>query len=113
MAEFVPHGEYSKLAACDIVLNASGVGMGKSIGKSPLPKEYIKEGQFFFDACYNPAKTQFLLDAEAAGCKVLNGLSMSLYQGTAQIELWTGKKAPVEVMRQELLDILAERNEQK
>ncbi len=113
VAEFVPHGEYSKLAACDIVLNASGVGMGKSIGKSPLPKEYIKEGQFFFDACYNPAKTQFLLDAEATGCKVLNGLSMSLYQGTAQIELWTGKKAPVEVMRQELLDILAERNEQK
>ena len=32
----------------------------------------------------------------------------SLYQGAAQIELWTGKKAPVEAMRQELLNILAE-----
>lgn len=113
VAEFVPHEDYSKLAAYDIVLNASGVGMGKSIGKSPLPKEYIKPGQFFFDACYNPAKTQFLLNAEAAGCRILNGLSMSLYQGTAQIELWTGQKAPVEAMRQELLDILAERNEGK
>ena len=77
VAEFVPHEDYSKLAACDIVLNASGVGMGKSIGKSPLPKEYIKPGQFFFDACYNPAKTQFLLNAEAAGCRILNGLSMN------------------------------------
>lgn len=111
VAEFVAPGDYSKLPACDVVLNASGVGMGKTIGQSPLPKEYIKEGQFFFDACYNPARTQFLMDAEEKGCKVLNGLGMSLYQGAAQIELWTGKKAPVEAMRQELMDILAGKEE--
>ena len=61
-----------------------------------------------FDACYNPDKTQFLLNAEEKGCHVLNGLGMSLYQGAAQIELWTGEKAPVEAMRKELMDILAE-----
>ncbi len=110
VAEFVPHNDFSKIAAADVVLNASGVGMGHSIGQTPLPKEYIKKGQFYFDACYNPDRTQFLMNAEEAGCKVLNGLGMSLYQGTAQIELWTGKKAPVEAMRQELLDILAEQN---
>ena len=108
VAEYVPYGEYSKLAACNVVSNASGVGMGKSIGKSPLPKEYIQSSQFYFDACYNPERTQFLLDAEEKGCKVLNGLGMSLYQGVAQIELWTGKRAPVEAMRQELLTILKE-----
>ena len=108
VAEFVPKNDFSKLAACDVVLNASGVGMGHSIGQSPLPKEYIKSSQFFFDACYNPGKTQFLLDAEEKGCRILNGLGMSLYQGAAQIELWTGKEAPVDVMRQELLDIVAE-----
>ena len=108
VAEFVSYGEFSKLAACDVVLNASGVGMGKTIGKTPLPKEYMKEGQFYFDACYNPAKTQFLLDAEARGCKILNGLGMSLYQGAAQIKLWTGEDAPLEAMRKELLDILSE-----
>ena len=107
VAEFVKAGDFSKLAACDVVLNASGVGMGKSIGQSPLPKEHIKSGQFYFDACYSPAKTQFLLDAEEKGCKILNGLGMSLYQGAAQIELWTGKKAPVAAMRQELMDIIA------
>ena len=89
-------------------MNASGVGMGKSIGQSPVAKEILKADQFCFDACYNPAKTQFLLDAEAQGCKILNGLGMSLYQGAAQIELWTGAKAPVEAMRQELLKILEE-----
>ena len=108
VAEYVPYGEYSKLAACNVVINAAGVGMGKSIGKSPLPKEYIQSSQFYFDACYNPERTQFLLDAEEKGCKVLNGLGMSLYQGVAQIELWTGKRAPVEAMRQELLTILKE-----
>ena len=108
VAEFVPHGEFSKLAACNVVINASGVGMGKSIGQSPLPKEYIQSSQFYFDACYNPDKTQFLLDAEEKGCKILNGLGMSLYQGVAQVELWTGKKGPVEAMRKELMDILEE-----
>jgi shikimate dehydrogenase len=82
--------------------------MGKTIGQSPVPKAMFQPGQFCFDACYNPAKTQFLLDAEAAGCRIMNGLGMSLYQGARQIELWTGKKAPVEAMRQELLTIIAE-----
>ena len=108
IAEFVHHGDTSKVSEVDVVMNASGVGMGKSIGQSPVEKEILKANQFCFDACYNPAKTQFLLDAEAQGCKILNGLGMSLYQGAAQIELWTGKKAPVEAMRQELLKILEE-----
>lgn len=108
IAEFVHHGDTSKVPEVNVVMNASGVGMGKSIGQSPVAKEILKADQFCFDACYNPAKTQFLLDAEAQGCKILNGLGMSLYQGAAQIELWTGEKAPVEAMRQELLKILEE-----
>ena len=107
VAEFVEKGDLSKIAACDVVLNASGIGMGSHIGESPMPKEEMKSSQLYFDACYNPAKTQFLLDAEEKGAKILNGLGMSLYQGAAQIELWTGKAAPVEAMRQELLDIIS------
>ena len=48
---------------------------------------------------------------EEKGCRILNGLGMSLYQGVAQVELWSGKKAPVEAMRQELLRILEEASE--
>lgn len=107
VAEFIPYGEYEKTSEADVMINASGVGMGKSIGTSPLPEEYILRHQLYFDACYNPAKTQFLLNAEKKGCRILNGLGMSLYQGAAQIELWTGQKAPIDAMRQELLDILA------
>lgn len=109
VAEQVPYGQFDLAEECDCILNASGIGMGSSIGKTPLPKENIKPGQIFFDACYNPDKTQFLLNAEAAGCKTLNGLGMSLYQGARQIKLWTGQDAPLEVMRSELLQIVDER----
>lgn len=107
VAEFVPHGDFSKAGEVSVVMNASGIGMGSHIGENPMPKEFMKANQFYFDACYNPDKTQFLLDAEEVGATILNGLGMSLYQGAAQIELWTGKEAPIEAMRQKLLDIIA------
>lgn len=107
VAEYVEFGDFSKVAEVSVVMNASGIGMGSHIGENPMPKEYIAADKFYFDACYNPDKTQFLLDAEAAGAKILNGLGMSLYQGAAQIEYWTGKEAPIEAMRQKLLDIIS------
>lgn len=64
VAEFCPAGDFSKVKEATVVLNASGIGMGSHIGENPLPKEFISKDQFYFDACYNPAKTQFLLDAE-------------------------------------------------
>ena len=109
IAQLVDHGDYSAIKDCDVVINASGIGFGGTIGQSPLPEEYIRAHQLYFDASYNPDKTQFLLNAEAKGCPILNGLGMSLYQGVAQIELWTGEPAPVEAMRRELMDILAEK----
>lgn len=111
VAEFVPSGDFSKTTECQVIINASGVGMGASTGVSPLPEKYIQSNQLYFDACYNPAQTQFLKNAGARGCRTLNGLGMSLYQGAAQIELWTGQKAPLQAMHQELLNILAENQE--
>ena len=54
------------------------------------------------DIVYAPLATRLLREAEAAGCQVINGLEMLLYQGVAQFELWTGKPAPVELMREKL-----------
>ena len=110
VAESVPYGDFTRVKDCDVVMNASGVGMGKG-GESPMPKELMLPGQLYFDATYNPSKTQFLMDAEEKGCRILNGLGMSLYQGVAQIKIWTGREAPAEAMRQELIDILRELNQ--
>ncbi len=110
VAEFCPKNDFSKIKEADVVMNASGIGMGSHIGENPLPLEYFFADKLYFEACYNPTKTQFLLDAEAAGASILNGLGMSLYQGAAQIELWTGQEAPVDAMRQQLLDVIAIRD---
>ena len=37
------------------------------------------------------------------GTRCAGGLNMLLYQGARAFELWTGKKAPVEVMREALM----------
>ena len=37
--------------------------------------------------------------AKAAGLQVIDGLGMLIYQGALAFELWTGKTAPVDIMR--------------
>lgn len=106
--EAAAHGDYSSIRQCDVIMNASGVGMGHSIGESPMPENLVSSGKLYFDACYNPEKTQFLLNAQKHGGRILNGLGMLVWQGVAQIELWTGQTIEFGNMRGELLEILNE-----
>ncbi|MDW7672607.1 MAG: shikimate dehydrogenase [Bacillota bacterium] len=100
-----------KIGESDVIMNNTGLGMAATADKTPVPKEFLKPEQLCFDATYNPAKTRFLLEAELVGCKILNGLGMSLFQGAEQIKLWSGQDAPVEVMREELFTILSHRGD--
>ena len=43
--------------------------------------------------------TRLLGEAARTGCQTINGLSMFVYQGAVQFELWTGEKAPLDVMK--------------
>ena len=52
------------------------------------------------DVIPNKLKTSFLKEAEERKLKTFNGLEMLVNQGALAYELWTGKKAPVEVMKQ-------------
>jgi shikimate dehydrogenase len=58
------------------------------------------------DTVYNPLKTRLLKDAEKAGCRTIDGVSMLVHQGAVQFEMWTSQKAPVEIMRRAVLDEL-------
>jgi len=44
-----------------------------------------------------------LKDAEAAGAKTIGGVDMLVWQGALAFEKWTGRKAPVEVMKEEAI----------
>lgn len=80
-----------------IVVNTTSVGMKK--GDPLLIKEKNMEGrEFVYDLIYN-RKTELIKIAEKNGIPNADGLLMLVYQGAVSFELWTGKKAPVEVMK--------------
>lgn len=85
-----------------VILNGTNLGMGETIDKTPVPQEAIEPHHIVFDAVYAPRQTRLLREAKAQGARVIEGIEMLLHQGTAQFELYTGKKAPVEVMRSAL-----------
>jgi shikimate 5-dehydrogenase len=61
------------------------------------------------DMVYNPLKTCLLAKAEKIGCTTVDGLAMFVHQGAVQFELWTGKRAPVDIMRRVVLEELQNR----
>ena len=58
----------------------------------------IPKDALVYDLVYNPEETPFLREAKKAGAETLGGLSMLVHQGAASFELWTGEKAPVDLM---------------
>lgn len=71
-----------------------------------LPWDALAPGAACMDLVYEPLETTFLAKARAAGGQPIDGLGMLLHQGALAFERWTGRKAPLEVMREALLDAL-------
>jgi shikimate dehydrogenase len=87
----------------DLLINATSLGL-KPEDALPLDENQfsLKQTRAVFDMIYRPAETSLLRNARAAGCKTANGLGMLLHQGARAFEIWTGKTAPLEVMRSAL-----------
>ena len=80
----------------DLVVNATPVGMtGDRSDAWPVPPELLRPGQVAADLVYVPRPTPWLARAAAQGAIPLDGLGMLVHQAAAQIELWTGRAAPV------------------
>ena len=86
-----------------VLVHATSVGMTPNVGESLVAQRHLERFSVIMDIVYAPIETRLLREAKEAGCRVVNGLEMLLYQGVAQYELWTGQTAPVEVMRAGLL----------
>ena len=91
----------------ELLVNATPVGMSATRDQSLISAQQLKESMVVLDMVYRPLETRLLKDAAAAGSMCVSGLEMLLYQGVAQFEIWTGQQAPVEVMRQALVESLA------
>ena len=89
------------LSGVDLLVNATPIGLKES---DPVlfDKGVFRKGLAVYDLVYNPEKTKLVKLAQDSGLKASGGLGMLLYQGAESFKLWTGKKAPVEVMRKAL-----------
>ncbi len=91
----------------DVIINTTSVGMSPAKDNSPLEVSALRKNQVIMDIVYSPYETQFLKQGKKAGATIIHGTEMLLHQGTAQFELYTGVKAPVEVMGKALFDALS------
>lgn len=96
------------LAHCrfDVIVNATPYGMANRSIEAPINASELSCCKLFFDLVYNPLETPLIVLAKSQGIPVLYGIEMFLAQGAAQFELWTGKPAPREAMRQAVLEAL-------
>jgi shikimate dehydrogenase len=88
-----------------LIVNATPIGMWPNTAASPWPNNVpFPKSTLAFDLIYNPIETRFMLQAKQSGARSINGLSMLLYQGAVAFEMWTGRAAPIDVMRAALLN---------
>ena len=97
----VSNGEVLETAVgeAELIVNATPQGMdGGPDLPFGLPAGWLKPSHFVADLIYAPATTALLSAVRRAGASGSNGLSMLIHQAARQVELWTGRPAPLEAM---------------
>lgn len=77
-----------------IIVNCTPVGMYPHNGVSPIDLTLFPKLEGILDMIYNPARTKLLLDAEARGLIVENGLWMLVAQAKESAEWFLGHPLP-------------------
>ena len=84
----------------DVVVNATPLGTrGHAEEETAATAEQLRGARVVYDLVYNPAETRLMREARAAGCEAYGGHGMLVAQAAEQFHLWTGRAAPLEVMR--------------
>ncbi len=91
----------------DVIINATSVGMRQDDPKL-IHRKLLHKGQVVFDIIYN-RQTELLEDAVDAGAIAIDGVMMLVYQGVKALEIWTGLKAPVDIMERAVREGLSKR----
>lgn len=104
-SDFCPLSDFSGVGF-DVLINTTSVGMVPAIDRMPVGHACLRPGMTVMDIVYNPLETRLLMAARDAGCTVVDGVAMFVHQGAFQFERWTGKKAPVQLMKKTVLAAL-------
>jgi shikimate dehydrogenase len=102
-------GKTEEAGTCDLIVNATPVGMAGSSAPedAPIAAADLGAGQVVVDLVYHPPITPLLLQARAAGAVAVNGLGMLIHQAAHAFRLWTGQDPPLEAMSAAALNLMA------
>lgn len=102
-------GDYVVPAGTDIVVNATSIGLFPDVdARLALDPGSLTAAMVVADVIPNPPRTRLVRDAEAKGCKVIDGLGMLVAQGVIGVEYWTGIRPDPAVMRAALEAVFAD-----
>ena len=82
-------GWNAPIPRADVLLNTAVAGAADDLAEAAAASAPV-----VFDALYDPWPTRLAVAAEAAGCRVVNGLDLLVGQALVQIELMTGRSVP-------------------
>ena len=95
-------GDGSAAAAtrsADLLVNATPLGRKEEM---PLPPAALPRKGAVIDLVYVTGGTPLVRKSRSLGLRTVDGWDVLLWQGAKAFELWTGKSAPLETMRQTL-----------
>lgn len=90
-------GTAGDIGACDVVVNATPVGMAGTPGLA-VASGLLHGDQVVVDLVYDPLDTELLREARQVGAATIDGLGLLVFQAAEAFTLWTGLPAPVEIM---------------
>ncbi len=99
--------EPADLAAARLIISTVPAGAADFLAH--IYPASVRHPAAVFDVVYHPWPTPLAAAAQQAGAVVIGGFDLLLHQAAAQVELMTGRPAPMDAMRQAGLDELARR----
>lgn len=70
--------------------------------ETPFDNKYLQRSTVVVDSVFNPEQTLLVKQARELGCRTVTGVDVFTRAAALQFEHFTGLKAPVELMRNEL-----------
>lgn len=103
-ARYLPWTDSVKIPeGTEILIQATCVGLHPNVDESPdIDYDSITSEMAVSDVVFNPVEPVFLKEAKKRGAKIVTGLGMLVQQGALNFQIWTGEKAPVDVMYETL-----------
>jgi shikimate dehydrogenase len=86
----------------DVLVNCTPMGLDdpdRTFKELPLAADDLGEYACVVDLVYRDGGTELLRQAERRGCRCVDGLEILVRQGARSFEIWTGRSAPLDVMR--------------